>query len=173
MPGVDTSTGSLGHGISVALGMAIAAKVQGKDYKVYCILGDGECDEGQVWEAAMAAAHFKATNLITFVDRNRCMIDGETEDVMKLEPFADKWRAFGFDVVEVNGHDFNQLADAIEYAQNAKDAPVLIFANTVKGCGIDFMENDYRWHYGALDEAKIVASKASLEKYYSKRVKGE
>ncbi len=172
VPGVDASTGSLGHGLSIALGMAMAAKLQGKSYKTYCLLGDGECDEGAVWEAAMATSHFKATNLITIVDRNQCMIDGRTEDVMKLEPFADKWRAFGFTVKEINGHDFNEISEAIDFALEAKDAPVLILANTIKGCGIDYMEDDYRWHYGALDEEKVNKAKESLDKYYEKRAKG-
>lgn len=171
VPGVDASTGSLGHGLAIALGMAMAAKLHGKSYKTYCLLGDGECDEGAVWESAMAASHFKATNLITIVDRNQCMIDGRTEDVMKLEPFADKWKAFGFIVKEINGHDFNEISEAIDFALEAKDAPVLILANTIKGCGIDYMEDDYRWHYGALDEEKVTRAKESLNKYYQKRMK--
>ncbi len=168
--GVDASTGSLGHGLSIALGTALAAKVLGKDYKTYCILGDGECDEGSNWEAAMSASHFKADNLISFVDRNKCMIDGPTEEVMALEPFADKWRAFGFIVKEVDGHNFNELAEAIDFALENKGAPVMIIANTVKGAGVDYMEGDYKWHYGALNEEKYELAKASLEKYYAERV---
>ncbi len=168
--GVDASTGSLGHGLSIALGTALAAKVLGKDYKTFCILGDGECDEGSNWEAGMAAAHFKADNLISFVDRNKCMIDGRTEDVMKLEPLADKWRSFGFIVKEVDGHDFVALAEAIDFALENKGAPVMIIADTIKGCGVDFMEDDYRWHYGAINDEKYELAKASLEKYYAKRV---
>lgn len=168
--GVDASTGSLGHGLSIALGTALAAKVLGKDYKTYCILGDGECDEGSNWEAAMSAAHFKADNLISFVDRNQCMIDGPTEEVMALEPFADKWRAFGFIVKEVDGHNFNELSEAIDFALENKGAPVMIIANTVKGAGVDYMEGDYKWHYGALNEEKYELAKASLEKYYAERV---
>ena len=168
--GVDASTGSLGHGLSIALGTALAAKVLGKDYKTFCILGDGECDEGSNWEAAMSAAHFKADNLISFVDRNQCMIDGPTEEVMALEPFADKWRSFGFIVKEVDGHNFSELADAIDFALENKGAPVMIIANTVKGAGIDYMEGDYKWHYGALNDEKYELAKASLEKYYAKRV---
>ncbi len=168
--GVDASTGSLGHGLSIALGTALAAKVQGKDYKTFCILGDGECDEGSNWEAAMSAAHFKADNLISFVDRNHCMIDGPTEDVMKLEPFADKWRSFGFIVKEVDGQNMNELSEAIDFALENKGAPVMIIADTKKGAGVDYMEGDYKWHYGALDDAKYEAAKASLEKYYAARV---
>ncbi|MGN0543092.1 MAG: transketolase [Acutalibacteraceae bacterium] len=168
--GVDASTGSLGHGLSIALGTALAAKVLGKDYKTYCILGDGECDEGSNWEAGMAAAHFKADNLISFVDRNKCMIDGKTEDVMSLEPFADKWRSFGFIVKEVDGQNMNELSEAIDFALENKGAPVMIIADTTKGAGIDYMEGDYKWHYGALDDEKYQKAKESLEKYYAARV---
>ena len=168
--GVDASTGSLGHGLSIALGTALAAKVLGKDYKTYCILGDGECDEGSNWEAGMAAAHFKADNLISFVDRNKCMIDGKTEDVMSLEPFADKWRSFGFIVKEVDGQNMNELSEAIDFALENKGAPVMIIADTTKGAGVDYMEGDYKWHYGALDEEKYQKAKESLEKYYAARV---
>ena len=168
--GVDASTGSLGHGLSIALGTALAAKVLGKDYKTYCILGDGECDEGSNWEAGMAAAHFKADNLISFVDRTKCMIDGKTEDVMSLEPFADKWRSFGFIVKEVDGQNMNELSEAIDFALENKGAPVMIIADTTKGAGVDYMEGDYKWHYGALDEEKYQKAKESLEKYYAARV---
>ncbi len=168
--GVDASTGSLGHGLSIALGTALAARVLGKSYKTYCILGDGECDEGSNWEAAMSIVHYNATNVISFVDRNKCMIDGRTEDVMNLEPFADKWRAFGFIVKEVDGHNLSELCDAIDFALNDPEKPVMIIANTIKGEGIDFMADDYHWHYGAIDEAKYNQAKASLEKYYAQRV---
>lgn len=172
VPGVDASTGSLGHGLSMAIGMGLAAGVRSKSYMTYCLLGDGECNEGSVWEAAMSLAHFNVTNVITIVDRNRCMIDGRTEDVMRLEPFVDKWKAFGFIVKEINGHSFSELADAIEYAHNEKSAPVVIVANTFKGCGVDFMQDDYRWHYGGLDSEKIAQCKESLGRYYENRIKG-
>lgn len=168
--GVDASTGSLGHGLPIAVGTALAARVLGKDYKTYCILGDGECDEGSNWEAAMSAAHFKVDNVITFVDRNKCMIDGRTEDVMALEPFADKWRAFGFVVKEVDGHNFNELSEAIDFALENKGAPVMIIANTIKGEGIDYMEDNYLWHYGAIDEDKYAKAQESLKNHYAKRV---
>jgi transketolase len=167
--GVDASTGSLGHGLSIAIGMALAARVEGKSYRTYCILGDGECDEGSNWEAAMTASQYKVTNLISFVDRNKCMIDGCTEDVMGLEPFADKWKSFGFIVKDIDGHNMNELAQAIDFALENKDAPVMIIANTVKGAGIDFMENDYRWHYGAIDDDMYNKAKESLDKYYETR----
>lgn len=168
--GVDASTGSLGHGLPIAVGTGLAARVLGKDYKTYCILGDGECDEGSNWEAAMSAAHFKVDNVISFVDRNKCMIDGRTEDVMSLEPFADKWRSFGFIVKEVDGHNFNELSEAIDFALENKGAPVMIIADTVKGEGIDFMEDNYLWHYGAIDDEKYAKAKESLDKHYAKRV---
>lgn len=168
--GLDASTGSLGHGSALALGMALSARVLGKDYKTWLLLGDGECDEGSVWEAAMATANFGATNLITVVDRNRAMIDGLTEDVMKLEPFADKWRSFGFEVIEVDGHNMNKMSDAIEAALKAAEKPVCIILNTVKGEGISFMAGDYKWHYGAMDSDKYAAGKKDLLEYEAKRL---
>jgi len=169
--GVDASTGSLGHGISIAVGTALAARVQKKDWWTYCILGDGECDEGQVWEAAMSAAHFGVNRLVTFVDRNQCMIDGPTEEVMALEPFADKWRAFGFIVKEVDGQNLDELDDAIAFAKaNETNQPVCIIANTKKGAGIASIEGDYLWHYGAMDDEKYADAKASLAEYYKKRL---
>ncbi|NLB51554.1 MAG: transketolase [Syntrophomonadaceae bacterium] len=173
VPGVDASTGSLGHGLSIALGMALGIRLLKKSCKVYCLLGDGECNEGQVWEAAMAISHFKPCNIITIVDRNGLMIDGATEEVMKLEPFKQKWEAFGFIVKEVDGHNFKQLAEAVEYSISENSVPVVIIADTIKGCGIDFIENDYRWHYGGLDSDKISEAHKSLTAYYEKRIKGE
>ncbi|RPJ78219.1 MAG: transketolase [Deltaproteobacteria bacterium] len=164
--GVDVSTGSLGHGLSMALGLALGARVQKKNWRTYCILGDGECNEGTVWEAAMAASHFKIRNLITFVDRNRLMIDGTTEQIMGLEPFSDKWKAFGWIVREVDGHSFRDLSAAIEYARTEDKAPVVIIANTVKGKGVDFMENEVKWHYGGLDSDLIEKAKGSIDRMY-------
>lgn len=169
VPGVEASTGSLGHGLALALGMALAARVKGETWRTFVLLGDGECDEGSVWEAAMAASHYKATNLVTIVDRNKCMIDGPTEEVMRLEPFADKWRAFGFEVIEADGHDFSALGAAIDRAIAAADKPVVIIANTVKGAGIDFIEGKYAWHYGSFDAATAVKAKESLARYYERR----
>lgn len=172
VPGVDASTGSLGHGLPLSLGMALAARYLKKDYKVFCLMGDGECNEGTVWEAAMAIAHYNAKNVIAYVDRNHCMMDGRTEQVMNLEPFKDKWQSFGFEVKEVNGHSFTELAEATDYALQGKK-PTVIICNTIKGCGVDFIADDYRWHYGAFDEAKVEKAKQSLENYYQARVKGE
>ncbi len=174
--GLDASTGSLGHGSALALGMALAAKVKGKTYKTYMILGDGECDEGSVWEAAMANANFvargnmAANSMVTIVDRNGCMIDGRTEDVMKLEPFADKWRAFGYEVIEIDGQNISQICDALEKANNAKDKPVCILANTHKGAGVSYMEDNYKWHYGAVNDEKYETAVKDLAEYYANRV---
>jgi len=133
VPGVDASTGSLGHGLSIALGTALAAKQLGKEYRTFCLLGDGECQEGSVWEAAMAIAHFNPPNLVTLVDRNHAQIDGMTEDVMPLEPFADKWRAFGFHTVTVDGHDFEAMNDAIREALDRKTYRPVSFSIRAKG----------------------------------------
>lgn len=160
--GVDVSTGSLGHGLPMSVGLALGARIQKKSWLTYCILGDGECNEGSNWEAAMSAHHFKVTNMITFVDRNKLMIDGPTEEIMGLEPFADKWKAFGWIVKEVNGHSFKELAEAIEFAHNENSAPTVIIANTVKGKGVDFMENEVKWHYGGLDTDLIEKAKQSI-----------
>jgi len=161
--GADVSTGSLGHGLSMAVGMALGARLKGRSWRTYCVLGDGECNEGSVWEAAMAAAHYKTTNLITFVDRNKYSVDGPTETVMGIEPLGDKWRAFGFIVKEVDGHSYAALSQAIEEAQAETKAPVVIIAHTIKGKGVDFMEDDVRWHYGGLDSDKIVEAKRYIE----------
>ena len=162
--GCDASAGSLGHGLSMAVGMALGARQRKMPWKTVCLMGDGECCEGSVWEAAMAAAHFKLGNLIGIVDRNRFMIDGETEDVMPLEPFADKWRAFGWEGVEVDGHDFDQLDEALARAWAATDVPVLILANTIKGKGVDFMENNVVYHYASADSELCARAKASILK---------
>ena len=162
--GCDASAGSLGHGLSMAVGMALGARQRKMPWKTVCLMGDGECCEGSVWEAAMSAPHFKLGNLIGIVDRNRFMIDGETEDVMPLEPFADKWRAFGWDVVEVDGHDFDQLDEALARAWVATDVPVLILAHTIKGKGVDFMENNVVYHYASADSELCARAKASILK---------
>ena len=162
--GCDASAGSLGHGLSMAVGMALGARQRKMPWKTVCLMGDGECCEGSVWEAAMSAPHFKLGNLIGIVDRNRFMIDGETEDVMPLEPFADKWRAFGWEVVEVDGHDFDQLDEALAKAWAATDVPVLILAHTIKGKGVDFMENNVVYHYASADSELCARAKASILK---------
>lgn len=170
--GCDASTGSLGHGLSMAVGMALGARVLGKDLKVYCVLGDGECNEGSVWEALMAAAHYKLTNLITIIDRNQLMIDGPTETVMGIEPLADKLEAFGMEVVKVDGHDLDALSDAIEKALGAREKPVTVLANTVKGKGVSFMEGQVPWHYGSVDAKLKEQAHTSIEKMYEAILKG-
>jgi transketolase len=164
IPGIEMSTGSLGHGLSISVGVAIAGKLDAADWRVYTLLGDGECDEGMVWEAAMAASHFKLGNLTAIVDRNGFSLDGPTEEVMSLEPFADKWRAFGWEVMEVNGHDFGELLHAFGNVPPAKsDIPTCIIADTIKGKGVSFMENTAEWHYGGLDEELSEKVYAELE----------
>ena len=172
VPGLDASSGSLGHGLPIALGLGLSARLKGQDFKTYCLMGDGECDEGSVWEAAMAISHYNLTSIVPIVDRNRCMIDGRTGDVMSLEPFTDKWRAFGFEVLEVDGHDLHSLSDAIETAQTAVDKPAVIIANTKKGCGVEFMSDDYRYHYASFDAEKAEFCQTEIDRYHDMRVKG-
>ena len=162
VPGCETSTGSMGHGLSQAVGMALGARVLKKDWRVYCVIGDGESNEGSIWEAAMSAAHYKLDNLIVFQDRNHMMIDGPTEEVMSLEPLADKWRAFGFETREVDGHDMTRLAEAIDEALRMKGKPFMILCDTVKGKGVDFMENKPDWHYGGLSSELVEKAKQSI-----------
>ncbi len=154
-PGVEMSTGSLGQGLSVACGMALAGKLDGKGYRVYCVLGDGETDEGSVWEAAMAASHYRLDNLTAILDRNGMQIDGTTECVMCLEPLADKWSAFGWNVIEIDGHDMRQVLDALDLACDVKGRPTMILAKTVKGKGVSFMENKLEFHGRALTEEEL------------------
>ncbi len=155
IPGVDFSSGSLGHALSAGLGMALAAPLAGEDYDVYVLLGDGELHEGQVWEAAMAAAHRKVRNLIAIVDRNEYCLDGVVEDVVGLEPLAKKWAAFGWQVVAVDGHDVDALLTVFAALKRdaARDRPAVVIANTVKGKGVGFMEREPGWHLGYLDPA--------------------
>lgn len=157
VPGVEMSTGSLGHGLSVGAGMALAAKLDNKAYKTYVLMGDGETQEGSIWEAAMFASHHKLGNLIGIVDRNMIQIDGNTEDILSLEPYKAKWEAFGWHVVEIDGHDYSQIVGSIKGAPHCTGRPTLILANTVKGKGISFMEHNPAWHGGGLkdEHAKI------------------
>ena len=149
LPGVEASTGSLGQGLSIANGMALAATLDGRDYRVYCLLGDGELDEGQIWEAAMAAAHYRLDGVTAIVDRNRQQIDGSTEDVMGLEPLADKWRAFGWQVLEANGHDMEAILEALAAAASVEGRPTVIIAHTIKGKGASLMEGNLYFHGNA------------------------
>ncbi|MDO8491566.1 MAG: transketolase [Dehalococcoidia bacterium] len=163
-PGVEMSSGSLGQGISFGIGAALAARLDSLPYRVYVLLGDGECDEGQVWEAAMAAAHFKMDNLTAIVDRNEIQLDGWTEEIMNLEPFADKWRAFGWNVVEINGHSISEILDAFEKAKSFQGRPSVIIAHTVKGKGVSFMENNPEFHGKAPNPEQVKLALKELEK---------
>lgn len=155
LPGVDMSTGSLGQGLSAANGMALAAKLDNKDYRVYAILGDGEIQEGMIWEAAMSASHFKLDNLTAFLDYNHLQIDGRVEDIMNPAPVDDKFRSFGWHVIIIDGHDLNQIDDAIQEAKSTKGKPTMIIANTVKGKGVSFMENQVGWHGTAPNKEQL------------------
>ena len=145
-PGVEASTGSLGHGLSFAIGVALAGKLDKKDYKVYVLLGDGETDEGQVWEAAAVASHYKLDNLIAMIDRNFLQIDGNTEDVLRLESVRDRWSSFGWNVIETDGHDIRKIMDALNQACIKEKQPSVIILNTIKGKGVSFMENNIDFH---------------------------
>jgi len=151
VPGADFSSGSLGHGLSVSLGMALAARVTGRAYRTYCMLGDGELAEGQVWSAAMAAGHFRASNLVAIIDRNQLSIDGNTESVMGVEPLDDKFAAFRWEVRRIDGHDHDQILDTLAYVrERGDDRPFAVIADTVKGRGVRRMELDKDWHVGNL-----------------------
>jgi transketolase len=165
VPGVDMSTGSLGQGISAAVGMALAGKLDNKSYRVFALLGDGELEEGQVWEASMAAAHYKLDNLTAFVDNNGLQIDGNITDVMNPEPIADKFRAFGWHTVSVSAHDFDEIEKAVEEAKATKGKPTVIVARSVKGKGVSFMENQASWHGSAPKKEQAEQAIAELDAY--------
>ena len=160
--GVDMSTGSLGQGISAAVGMALAGKADGRDYRVYALLGDGEIEEGQVWEAAMAAAKYHLDNLCAVVDVNGLQIDGATADVMPSEPLDQKFEAFNWNVIRVDGHDYAALAEAFAAAAAYKGKPTVLLARTVKGKGVSFMEGDYGWHGKAPNAEQYEKARAEL-----------
>ena len=164
--GCDASTGSLGHGLPLGVGLALGAKMQQKGYRTFVIVGDGEMNEGSNWEALMSAAHHRLDNLTVIVDRNRMMIDGPTEEVMAIEPLADKLSAFGMAVENIDGHDFSALAAAVEAAKGRSGTPTAIIANTVKGKGVDFMENQVPWHYGSVDSTLRDKALASIDAMY-------
>lgn len=153
-PGVDMSTGSLGQGLSVANGMALAGKLNHKDYYIYVLLGDGEIQEGQVWEAAMTSAHYKLDNLIAFLDFNGLQIDGTNNEVMNVNPVDKKFKAFGWNVLVINGHDLNAISEAIDKAKTTTGKPTMIICNTIKGKGVSFMENQVGWHGVAPNESQ-------------------
>ncbi|MDW8070399.1 MAG: transketolase [Anaerolineae bacterium] len=161
-PGIDATTGSLGQGISIAVGMALGGKFQGKSYRVYAIMGCGEQQEGQVWEAAMSAAHYCLDNLVGIVDYNTLQIDGCNSEVMEIAPLSEKWRAFGWRVLEVNGHDIAQLLDAFAEAKSTRGKPTVIIAHTIKGKGVSFMENQVKWHSSVLTKDFFEQAMAEL-----------
>ncbi|MDR3590636.1 MAG: transketolase [Negativicutes bacterium] len=146
LPGIEVSSGSLGQGLSITNGLAMAAKLNKKDYRVYCLMGDGEIQEGQVWEAAMTAAHYKLDNVCAMIDYNGLQIDGDIEDVMGVAPLPEKWAAFNWHVIEIDGHDLSQVLKAFDSAKNTKGKPTMIIANTIKGKGVSYMENAAGWH---------------------------
>ena len=162
-PGVEMSAGALGQGLSFALGVALAGRLNTQDYRLYVLLGDGECDEGQVWEAAMAAAHFKVDNLVAIVDNNGQQIDGWNRDVMNLDPFSSKWQAFGWQVIEVDGHDLAKLTKAFDQAKLVKGQPAVIIAHTIKGKGVSFMENNPDFHGKAPNAIEVELALKELE----------
>lgn len=163
VPGVDACTGSLGQGISIAAGMALAGKVDNKDYRVYSILGDGEIEEGQVWEMAMSAAKYKLDNMCAFVDLNGLQIDGPTSVVMPSEPLDEKFRAFGWNVICIDGHDLFAIEKALDNAAACKGMPTVIIAKTVKGKGVSYMEDNFKWHGTAPNKDEYLVARAELE----------
>ena len=163
-PGVDMSSGSLGQGVSTAVGMALAGKMDHKDYRVYTLLGDGEIEEGQVWEAAMFAGHRKLDNLVVIVDNNNLQIDGTVEEVCSPYPIDKKFEAFNFHVIVINGHDFDEIRNALNEAKNTKGQPTAIIMNTVKGKGVSFMENQVNWHGAAPNDEQFAVAMEELEK---------
>ena len=161
---VDMSSGSLGQGVSTAVGMALAGKMDHKDYRVYTLLGDGEIEEGQVWEAAMFAGHRKLDNLVVIVDNNNLQIDGTVEEVCSPYPIDKKFEAFNFHVIVINGHDFDEIRNALNEAKNTKGQPTAIIMNTVKGKGVSFMENQVNWHGAAPNDEQFAVAMEELEK---------
>ncbi len=155
VPGIEMNTGALGHGLAISVGIALAAKRDVKSYRVFCLMGDGEQAEGSVWEAAMAGAHYKLDNLVGIIDRNRLQISGSTEDVMGLEPLEEKWAAFGWNVVSIDGNDIEQLVRAFETVPAVTGKPTLVLANTVKGKGVSFAENVASWHHHVPNDQQL------------------
>lgn len=164
LPYVEASTGSLGQGLSVAIGMALAGKIDKKDYKVYCMTGDGETQEGQIWEAILSAPKFKLDKLCVILDYNKSQIDGYIKDVMNLEPLKEKLIAFNWNVIEIDGHNFDEMEIAFELARSTKDKPTYIIAHTIKGKGVSFMEDSVEWHGKAPNEKETELALAELQK---------
>jgi transketolase len=163
-PGVEMSTGSLGQGISVSVGAALAGKLDKKSYRVYVMLGDGEVQEGIVWEAAMAAAHYKLDNICAILDYNGFQIDGNVDDVMSIKPIDEKWKSFGWHVINIDGHNFEEINNALNEAETIKNMPTMIIAKTIKGKGVSFMENQADWHGKACSEKEAEKALEELKK---------
>jgi transketolase len=163
LPGIEISTGSLGYGLSIGVGAAIGIKYQNKTNKIYVLMGDGEQQEGSVWEAAMAASHYKLNNLCAIIDNNKLQIDGKTKDIMNIEPLIDKYKAFGWKVIEIDGHDFEEIDKAYSIFKKECEKPICIIANTVKGKGISFMENKSEWHGKALSDEEFNKALKEIE----------
>ena len=161
-PGVEVSTGSLGQGLSMANGIAIAARLNGETGTVFCMIGDGECQEGQIWEAAMSASHYKLDNVVAILDNNGLQIDGAVRDIMNIEPIGEKWKAFGWEVIEIDGHDMPSILDAIDHAGKIKGRPTMIWAHTIKGKGVSFMENKVKYHGVAPSAEELAQAVAEL-----------
>lgn len=169
IPGIEVASGSLGQGLSVASGMSLAGKIDKQDYRVYCLMGDGELQEGNIWEAAMSAAHFKLDNLCGIIDYNHFQIDGRIEEIMDVAPLADKWRSFGWHVIQCDGHSIEELLKAFEEAKTIKQKPTVIIANTVKGKGVSFMEHVVDFHGRAPTKEEEAIALGELEKNDSKQ----
>lgn len=170
LPGVECSSGSLGHGLPMAVGMAISARTKGENHRVYCMVGDGESAEGSVWEAATVAHSQNLGNLIVIVDRNRQFMTSFSEELIKLEPYTDKWKAFGFRVVEIDGHNMTEIVEALDHLPPADSKqPTAIIANTIKGKGVSFMEKNLGWHAGKLGEKDLSQALAELDAAYQKK----
>ena len=165
IPGVDMSSGSLGQGFSCACGMALSAKISGKDYRTYTLVGDGESQEGQIWESIMFAAHYKLDNLCMIIDNNGLQIDGKVSDVMNTMPYDTKLKAFGWHVIEIDGHNYDEILNAFKEARETKGQPTAIIAKTIKGKGVSFMENQAGWHGKAPNEEQYLQAKSELEAY--------
>ncbi len=163
IPGVEAATGSLGHGLPMALGMALAARILDKSYRCYAILGDGECNEGSIWEAAMLASGIKLSDLTVIIDFNKWQATGRSREIMTLDPLASKWESFGWHVQEINGHDFYQIKHALNNARDEKNKPSAIVANTIKGKGVSFMEDNNNWHYKTPNEQELNSAIKELE----------
>lgn len=162
LPGIEAATGSLGHGLPIALGMALSARIQKRNFKVLALLGDGECNEGSVWEAAMLAAAQKVAHLGVIVDFNKWQATGRSKEIMSIEPFADKWRAFGWSAYEVDGHDMEALVALLSKFPDGSGKPVAIIAHTIKGKGVSFMEDDNNWHYRIPSADEVIKAKVEL-----------